>query len=418
MNPRVAQRVVVTGMGLISPVGVGTEETWEALLSGDCGIGPITLFDPGKLACRIAAEVKGFIPEEYTAKKDLKKEGRFIQLTIAAAERAVRDSGLQINAETADRVGVYIGSSCIGGIEVIEREHQKLINQGYVSPYFITSTMVNLAAGQVAIRTGAKGPNLACTSACTTGAHSVGEAFRVIQAGDADVMICGSADSLVSALAIAGLSAMRALSYRNDAPEKASRPWDRGRDGFVVGEGAAILILESYEHALGRKAKIMAEVVGYGRNADAYHTVAPLEDGSGISKVMKLALRDASLEPSDIGYLNAHATSTQLGDRAEAKAIWEVFGEQNPSLLVGSTKSMTGHLVGASGSLEAGVAVLAVRDQKVPPNLNLDDPETANPLNYAPDKAVSVPMEYAMTNSFGFGGTNATLIFSRYSPSE
>jgi 3-oxoacyl-[acyl-carrier-protein] synthase II len=413
MNPRVARRVVVTGMGLISPVGVGTEETWEGLLRGDCGIAPITLFDPSKLACRIAAEVKGFVADEFMETKDLKKAGRFIHMTMAAAARAMSDSGVQINSQNADRVGVYIGSSCIGGIEVIERQHRKLLEQGRVSPYFVTSTMVNMAAGQVAIRTGAKGPNLACTTACTTGAHCVGEAFRVIQSGDADVMICGSADSLVSSLAIAGLYAMRALSHRNDEPEKASRPWDRERDGFVVGEGAAILMLESYEHALNRKAKILAEVVGYARNADAHHTNTPMEDGSGVRKVMELALRDASLEPGDISYLNAHATSTQLGDRAEARAIWDVFGEQNPALLVGSTKSMTGHLVGASGSLEAGIAVLAVRDQKVPPNLNLDDPETVYPLNYVPDKAVFVPMQFAMTNSFGFGGTNASLIFSR-----
>ena len=413
MNPRGARRVVVTGMGLISPVGNGTEETWEGLLRGNCGIAPITLFDPGKLACRIAAQVKGFVSDEFMETKDLKKAGRFIHMTIAAAARAMSDSGVQINSQNADRVGVYIGSSCIGGIEVIEREHQKFLEQGRVSPYFVTSTMVNLAAGQVAIRTGARGPNLACTTACTTGAHCVGEAFRVIQSGDADVMICGSADSLVSPLAIAGLYAMRALSHRNDEPEKASRPWDRERDGFVVGEGAAILVLESYEHALSRKANIMAEIVGYARNADAHHTNTPLEDGSGVRKVMELALRDASLEPGEVGYLNAHATSTQLGDRAEARAIWEIFGDQNPSLLVGSTKSMTGHLVGASGSLEAGIAVLAVRDQKVPPNLNLDNPETAYPLNYAPDKAVSVPMKYAMTNSFGFGGTNASLIFCK-----
>jgi len=272
---------------------------------------------------------------------------------------------------------------------------------------------VNLAAGQVAIRTGAKGPNLACATACATGAHAIGEAFRVIQAGDADAMICGSAEAVISPLAVAGFAAMRALSTRNEAPEQASRPWDRERDGFVVGEGAAILVLESYEHAVGRKARVLAEIVGYGRNSDAYHPNAPLEDGSGIRKVMQLALLDASLHPCDVGYLNAHATSTQLGDRAEAKAIWEVFGDQNPSLLVGSTKSMTGHLLGAAGSLEAGIAILALRDQKVPPNINLQDPETAYPLNYVSSKARCAVVNYAMTNSFGFGGTNACLIFGK-----
>jgi 3-oxoacyl-[acyl-carrier-protein] synthase II len=415
MNSGLSRRVVVTGMGLISPVGVGTEETWAALLRGESGIAPITLFDARRLSCQIAGEVKGFVSDDFIERKDLKKTGRFIQLTIAAADNAVRDSGLQINCANADRVGVYIGTSSIGGIEVIEREHLKLLNQGpeRISPFFVTSTMMNLAAGQVAIRTGAKGPNLACSTACTTGAHAVGEAFRIIQAADADVMICGSVEAIISALSISGLNAMHALSNRNKEPEKASRPWDRGRDGFVVGEGAAILVLESYAHAAGRQAKILAEVVGYGRNCDAYHPNAPLEDGSGVRKVMELALQDAELDPRAVGYLNAHATSTPIGDRAEARAIWEVFGEQNPSVLVGSTKSMTGHLVGAAGSLEAGLAILAIRDQKVPPNLNLDDSEIVYPLNYVSDKATCKAMNYAMTNSFGFGGTNACLIFGK-----
>jgi len=414
MNQELLPRVVVTGIGLISPVGVGTAETWEALLNGQSGIAPITLFDAGSLPCRIAGEVKGFVSDDFIDRKDVKKMGRFIQLTLAAADSAISDSRLQINSANADRVGVYVGSG-IGGFEVIEREHQKLLERGpgRVSPFFITASIVNLAAGQVAIRTGAKGPNLACATACTTGAHAIGEAFRVIQAGDADVMICGGAEAAISPLAVAGFSAMRALSTSNEAPEQASRPWDRERDGFVVGEGAAILVLESYEHAVGRKARVLAELVGYGRNSDAYHPNAPLEDGSGIRKVMQLALLDASLHPCDVGYLNAHATSTQLGDRAEAKAIWEVFGDQNPSLLVGSTKSMTGHLLGAAGSLEAGIAILALRDQKVPPNINLQDPETAYPLNYVSSKATCAVVNYAMTNSFGFGGTNACLIFGK-----
>jgi len=407
-------RVVVTGIGLISPVGVGTAETWEALLSGQSGIAPITLFDARSLPCQIAGEVKGFVSDDFIDRKDVKKTGRFIQLTLAAADSAISDSRLQINSANADRVGVYVGSG-IGGFEVIEREHQKLLERGpgRVSPFFITASIVNLAAGQVAIRTGAKGPNLTCATACTTGAHAIGEAFRVIQAGDADVMICGGAEAAISPLAIAGFAAMRALSTSNEAPEQASRPWDRERDGFVVGEGAAILILESYAHAVGRKARVLAELVGYGRNSDAYHPNAPLEDGSGIRKVMQLALLDASLHPCDVGYLNAHATSTQLGDRAEAKAISEVFGDQNPSLLVGSTKSMTGHLLGAAGSLEAGIAILALRDQKVPPNINLQDPETAYPLNYVSSKVTCAVVNHAMTNSFGFGGTNACLIFGK-----
>jgi 3-oxoacyl-[acyl-carrier-protein] synthase II len=414
MNQQVSRRVVVTGIGLISPVGVGTEKTWGALLRGHSGIAPITLFDARSLACQIAGEVKGFVSDDFIERKDLKKTARFIQLTIAAADGAITDSGIETNSTNADRVGVYIGSG-IGGFEVIEREHQKLLERGpgRISPFFITASIVNLAAAQVAIRTGAKGPNLACATACTTGAHAIGEAFRVIQVGDADVMICGGAEAVVNPLAVAGFAAMRALSTRNEAPEKASRPWDRERDGFVVGEGAAILVLESYEHAVGRQARIRAELVGYGRNSDAYHPNAPLEDGSGVRKVMELALRDASLDPRDVAYLNAHATSTQIGDRAEAKAIWEVFGEQNPSLLVGSTKSMTGHLLGAAGSLEAGIAILAIRDQKVPPNINLDDPETEYPLNYISSQATCAAVNYAMTNSFGFGGTNACLVFGK-----
>jgi 3-oxoacyl-[acyl-carrier-protein] synthase II len=412
MNTR---RVVVTGIGLISPVGLETDATWQALLKGESGIGPITLFDAGNLPCKIAAEVKNFIFDDLIEKKDRKKIGRFIQLTIAAAEQAIVNSGLRIDPDNADHIGIYIGSSCIGGIEVIEREYSKMLERGpgRVSPFFVTATMVNLAAAHVAIRSGAKGPNLSCATACTTGAHAVGEAFRVIQAGDADVMICGSAESIVSPLAVAGLAAMRALSTRNEAPDKASRPWDRRRDGFVVGEGAAILVMESHEHAVARQAPILAEVVGYARNSDAYHPNAPLEDGSGLRKVMEWALRDAGLDAAEVGYLNAHATSTQVGDKAEAKAIWEVFGERNPSLLVGSTKSMTGHLVGASGSLESGIAILALRDQKVPPNVNLEDPEPSHPLNFVSSRATCADLQYTMTNSFGFGGSNACLIFGK-----
>jgi 3-oxoacyl-[acyl-carrier-protein] synthase II len=408
------RRVVVTGVGLVSPVGIGTEATWQALLQGESGIRVITLFDPTGFSCRIAGEVKDFKPEDYIERKEIKKMGRFIQFALAASEFAVAQSGLDMAAEDAGKVGVYVGSG-IGAFEVIEREHSKLLasGPGRVSPFFITATIANLAAGQISIRYGATGPNLTCATACTTGAHAIGESLRVIQRGDADVMICGGTEAAVTPLSVAGFAAMRALSTRNDDPPTASRPWDEGRDGFVVGEGAGVVILEEYEHAVKRGATILSELVGYAANSDAYHTNAPPEDGRGVHRVMQLALLDAGVNPADIGYLNAHATSTPLGDRAEARAICDTFGESAKSLLVSSTKSMTGHLLGGAGSLEAGITVLALRDQIAPPTTNLQNIDEACGFCLVKDKGLATAMEYAMTNSFGFGGTNASLIFRR-----
>ena len=409
------RRVVVTGVGLVSPVGIGTEVTWQALLRGETGIGLISLFDASGFSCQIAGEVKNFTPEAYIERKEIKKMGRFIQFALAASEFAVAQAGLDMAAEDAGKVGVYVGSG-IGAFEVIEREHSKLLTAGphRVSPFFITATIANLAAGQISIRYGAAGPNLTCATACTTGAHGVGEAFRVIQRGDADVMISGGSEAAVTPLSVAGFASMRALSTRNDDPATASRPWDEGRDGFVVGEGAGILILEEHEHAVKRGAAILSELVGYAANSDAYHTNAPPEDGRGVRRVMQLALLDAGLDPSDVKYLNAHATSTPLGDRAEARAIRETFGDSAKNLLVSSTKSMTGHLLGGAGSLEAGITVLALRDQVAPPMTNLRDVDPACCFRLVRDKGLPTTMEYAMTNSFGFGGTNASLIFRRW----
>src|SRR6201996_9756406 len=369
-NPE--RRVVVTGVGLVSPVGIGTDITWRALLQGQSGIGPIPLFDATGFSCRIAGEVKDFNPENYIERKEIKKMGRFIQFALAASEFAVDQSRLEMAAEDPNAVGVYVGSG-IGAFEVIEREHSKLTTQGpnRVSPFFITATIANLAAGQISIRYGAAGPNLTCATACTTGAHGIGESLRMIQRGDADVMICGGSEAAVTPLSVAGFASMRALSTRNDDPATASRPWDAGRDGFVVGEGAGILVLEELDHAVRRGATILAELVGYAANSDAYHTNAPPEDGRGVQKVMELAIKDAGVEPGQVKYLNAHATSTPLGDRAEARAIMETFGEAAKDLLVSSTKSMTGHLLGGAGSLEAGPTILALRDQVAPPMTNL-----------------------------------------------
>lgn len=406
-------------MGLVSPVGIGTEVTWKALLGGQSGITGITLFDPTGFSCRIAGEVQDFVPENFIERKEIKKMGRFIQFALAASDFAMEQSGLNMKVEDAERVGVYVGSG-IGAFEVIEREHSKLLASGpsRVSPFFITATIANLAAGQISIRYGATGPNLTSATACTTGAHGVGESYRIIQRGEADVMICGGTEAAVTPLSVAGFASMRALSTRNDDPATASRPWDQGRDGFVVGEGAGILVLEEYDHAVKRGANILAELVGYAANGDAYHTNAPPEDGRGVKRVMELALRSAGVEPAAIGYLNAHATSTPLGDRAEARAICEVFGEAAARLLVSSTKSMTGHLLGGAGSLEAGITVLALRDQVAPPMTNLQTVDEACGFTLVKDKGQPATMEYAMTNSFGFGGTNASLIFRRYTPAQ
>jgi 3-oxoacyl-[acyl-carrier-protein] synthase II len=407
------RRVVVTGLGLVSPVGIGTEETWRAICGGQSGIGAITLFDAARYACRIAGEVKGFDPLNWIEKKEVKKAGRFIQFAIAASDMAVKQSGFKATRENSVRTGVFIGSG-IGGFEVIEREHRTLLEKGpdRVSPFFITASIVNLAAGQVSIRLGARGPNSAVATACTTGAHAVGDAFRVVQRGEADVMVCGGAEACITPLGIAGFAAMRALSTRNDDPQRASRPWDKDRNGFVAGEGAGILVLEERGHALARGAKVLAEVVGYAMSADAHHLTSPPEDGDGVYRVMEGALKDAGLQTGDIQYLNAHATSTAQGDRAEARAIVRLFGEGIAKLAVSSTKSMTGHLLGGSGALEAGLTVMALRDQVAPPTINLDHQDEDNPLDLVPHTARRVAMRHAMSNSFGFGGTNACLVFS------
>ncbi len=410
-----SRRVVVTGVGLLSPLGVGTEVSWEGLRMASSGIGPITQFDAAAFSCRIAGEVKGFDPAQYIEKKEIKKMGRFIQFAIAAADCALSNSGLRITPENDEQVGVYIGSG-IGGFEVIEREHQTLLEQGprRISPFFITATIINLASGFVSIRTGAKGPNSATATACTTSAHSIGDSFRMIQRGDADAMICGGTEACITPMGIGGFAAMRALSTRNNEPERASRPWDRDRDGFVVGEGAGILILEELASARRRNARILAELVGYGATADAFHVTAPPSDGDGAYRVMRNALRDAGLRPEQVQYVNAHGTSTEVGDRIETEAIKRAFGEHAAKLAVSSTKSMTGHLLGGAGGLEAGITVLAIRDQIAPPTINLENPDPVCDLDYVPDQARPMGIEYALSNSFGFGGTNGCLVFKRY----
>jgi 3-oxoacyl-[acyl-carrier-protein] synthase II len=410
-----SRRVVVTGVGLVSPVGIGTEDTWQALRSGKSGIGPITAFEAAEFACRIAGEVKGFDPFQYVEKKDVKKMGRFIQFAIAASDFAIACSGLKVDAENEERVGVYIGSG-IGGFEVIEREHKALLEHGprRISPFFIVATIVNLASGQVSIRSGAKGPNSATATACTTSAHSIGDSYRIIQRGDADVMICGGTEACITPMGIGGFAAARSLSTRNNEPERASRPWDKDRDGFVVGEGAGILILEELGSAQRRGARILAEIVGYGMSADAHHVTAPSEDGDGAYRVMRNALRDAGLEPAQIDYINAHGTSTELGDRIESLAIKRCFGEHARKVAVSSTKSMTGHLLGGAGGLEAGITVMAIRDQVAPPTMNYETPDPECDLDYVPNHARPMHIELALSNSFGFGGTNGALIFKRY----
>jgi 3-oxoacyl-[acyl-carrier-protein] synthase II len=410
-----SRRVVITGVGLVSPLGIGTEETWQAVLQGKSGIGPITAFDATEFACRIAGEVKGFDPYTYIEKKEVKKMGRFIQFAIAASEFALASSGLKVDAENEERVGVYIGSG-IGGFEVIEREHKNLLEHGprRISPFFIVATIVNLASGFVSIRTGAKGPNSATATACTTSAHSIGDSFKIIQRGDADAMICGGTEACITPMGVGGFAAARSLSTRNDDPEHASRPWDKDRDGFVVGEGAGILVLEDLDTAKRRGARILAEMVGYGMSADAFHVTAPSENGDGAFRVMRNALRDAGLEREKIDYINAHGTSTAMGDRIETIAIKRCFEDHAYKIAVSSTKSMTGHLLGGAGGLEAGLTTLAIRDQIAPPTTNHEVPDPECDLDYVPNHARPLHIEYALSNSFGFGGTNGALIFKRY----
>ncbi|HYV63240.1 MAG TPA: beta-ketoacyl-ACP synthase II [Bryobacteraceae bacterium] len=409
------RRVVVTGVGMLASVGIGTEPVWQAIRGGQSGIGPITAFDASEFSCRIAGEVKGFDPANYIEKKEIKKMGRFIQLAIAASDFALQSSGFKVPpGDDAERTGVYIGSG-IGGFEVIEREHKNLLEKGpgRISPFFIPATIINLASGCVSIRTGAKGPNSATATACTSGAHAVGDSFRLIQRGDADVMICGGAEAAITPMSIGGFAAMRALSQRNDEPERASRPWDRDRDGFVAGEGSGILILEEFEHAQQRGAPMLAEMVGYGMSGDAYHITSPSEDGDGGFRVMRNALKDAGLEPHQIQYVNAHGTSTPVGDRIETIAMKRLFGEHARKVAISSTKSMTGHLLGGAGGLEAGITVMAIRDQIAPPTINYECPDPECDLDYVPNHGRSMPIEYALSNSFGFGGTNGCLIFKK-----
>ena len=400
---------------MLTSVGVGTEETWKSIREGRNGITGIEQFNPAGFNSRIAGEVKVFDPLTYIEKKEVKKMARFIQFAIAATDFAMAQSGLKVTPENAESTGVYIGSG-IGGFEIIEREHRTYLEKGpsRISPFFIPSVIINLASGYVSIRTGAKGPNSATATACTTSAHSIGDSYRLIQHGYADAMICGGAEACITPLGIGGFAAMRALSQRNDDPAHASRPWDLKRDGFVVGEGAGILILEDLDTARNRGANILAEITGYGMSGDAYHMTSPSEDGDGAFRVMRNALKDAGLEPNQIDYINAHGTSTEVGDKTETVALKRTFGDHAYKLCVSSTKSMTGHLLGGAGGLEAGITVLALRDQIAPPTMNYEFPDPECDLDYVPNQARPMRIEHALSNSFGFGGTNGCLIFKKY----
>lgn len=409
------RRVVVTGLGMISPLGLDVQSSWQAIIQGKSGVDYITHFDAKDYPVRIAAEVKGFDPTKYIEPKEVKKMDRFIHFAIAATEMAIVDSKLKITPENSERIGIVIGSG-MGGLPVIEYYHQVLLEKGWkrVSPFFIPMVIINLAAGQISIRYGIKGPNLAVTTACATGNHSIGEAFRMIQYGDADVIIAGGTEAVITPMAVAGFAIMRALSTRNEEPEKASRPFDVDRDGFVMGEGSGILILEELEHALKRGAKIYAELVGYGMTSDAYHITAPAPEGEGGARCMKMALNDAGISPEQIDYINAHGTATKQGDELETQAIKTIFGEHAYKLCVSSTKSMTGHLLGAAGGIEAIFTILSIYEDIVPPTINLDNPDPECDLDYVPYNAKKKEIKYAMTNSFGFGGTNASLIFKKF----
>jgi len=411
-----ARRVVVTGVGLVSALGVGTEENWKNLLAGQSGAAPISHFDTAGFPVTFAAEVKGFDPLVFVEKKEIKKMGLFIQFGMAAAQFAMEQAGLKIEPEFAERVGVYIGSG-IGGFDVIEREHTALLQGGprKISPFFIPASIVNLASGFVSIRWGAKGPNSATCTACSSSAHAVGDSYKLIQRCDADVMICGGAEAAITPMGVGGFASMRALSTRNDEPERASRPFDRNRDGFVIGEGAGILILEELGFAIKRGARILAEVVGYGMSGDAFHITQPSENADGAVRVMQNTLQDAKVLPEQVDYINAHGTSTPYNDRLESLAIKKVFGDHARKVAISSTKSMTGHLLGGSGGLEAGIATLALRDQMLPPTINYENPDPDCDLDYVPNHARQASVDYVLSNSFGFGGTNAALLFKRYS---
>ena len=405
----------MTGVGLVSPVGMGTQANWDALCAGTSGIAPITRFDAAAFSTRFAGEVKRFDPLQFIEKKELKKMDIFIQFAVAASQFAMDDAGLKTSPETEDRVGVYI-SSGIGGFTTIEREHKAYLDGGprKISPFFIPSAIINLASGQVSIRFAAKGPNLASCTACTASAHAIGDAYEIIRRGAADAMIAGGAEAAVCPMGVGGFAALRALSTRNDDPTHASRPFDKDRDGFVLGEGAGIVILEELEFAKGRGAAIYAEMVGYGMSGDAFHMTAPSEDGDGAFRVMKAAMASAGIRPEQVNYINAHGTSTPHNDRIETRAIKRAFGDHAGKLAVSSTKSMTGHLLGAAGGLEAGITALSVRHQMAAPTINLDHPDEGCDLDYVPHRARAMKIDYALSNSFGFGGTNGALLFKRY----
>jgi 3-oxoacyl-[acyl-carrier-protein] synthase II len=409
------RRVVITGLGMITPLGVGVEESWEGVVAGRPGIRKITQFDASAFSTQIAGEVDGFNPEDYIESKEIKKMGRFIHFAIAAATMALKDSGLDITDKNAERVGVIVGSG-IGGLHAIEHYHSVFLEKGpkKISPFFIPMLIVNLASGQISIKFGAKGPNSAVATACATGSHSIGDAFKIIQRGDADAMIAGGTEAVITPLGVGGFNAMRALSTRNDEPEKASRPFDIDRDGFVVGEGAGVLILERLESAMERGARIYGEIVGYGMTADAYHITAPSENGEGAARCMQMTLKDASISPSEVDYINAHGTSTKYGDEIETTAIKTVFREHAYNVAVSSTKSMTGHLLGAAGGVEAVISILSICKDIVPPTINLDNKDPECDLDYVPNKSRKMKVNCALNNSFGFGGTNACLLFKKF----
>jgi 3-oxoacyl-[acyl-carrier-protein] synthase II len=409
------RRVVVTGVGLVSPLAIGTQANWDAILAGKSGIGPITRFDASQYSARIAGEVQGFDPLQFVDKKDVKKMDVFIQFALAASQFAVDDARLEVTPEIADNVGVYIASG-IGGFQTIEREHVELMNGGprRISPFFIPASIINLAAGQVSIRFNARGPNLATCTACTASAHAIGEAYEIIKRGDADIMIAGGSEAAITPMGVGGFAAMRALSTRNDDPQHASRPFDKDRDGFVMGEGSGICILETLDSAKRRGAPVYCEIVGYGLTSDAYHLTGQPEEAHGAVRSMRMALRKAAIQPSQVDYINAHGTSTPINDPTESRGVKSLFGEHAYKLAMSSTKSMTGHLLGAAGGLEAGITALAIRHQIAPPTINLDNPDPACDLDYVPHKPRPMAIRYALSNSFGFGGTNGTLLMKRF----
>jgi 3-oxoacyl-[acyl-carrier-protein] synthase II len=409
------KRVAVTGLGMVTPLGIGVEDTWNSLIAGKPGIGRITHFDSSNFPTQIAGEVEGFNPEDYIEPKDIKKMDRFIHFSIAAAKMAIDDSGLKITDSNAEKIGVVVGSG-IGGLHAIEHYHSVFLEKGprRISPFFIPMLVINLASGQISIKFGAKGPNSAVATACATGSHSIGDAYKIIQRGDADAMIAGGTEAVITPLGIGGFNAMRALSTRNDEPEKASRPFDVDRDGFVMGEGAGVIILESLEIAMDRGAKIYAEVAGYGMTADAYHITVPAPNGEGAARCMEMTLKDGSVNPSEVDYINAHGTSTKYGDEIETNAIKTVFGEHAYKVAISSTKSMMGHLLGAAGGVEAAIVILSIYNDIIPPTINLDKPDPECDLDYVPYKSRKMTVNYALTNSFGFGGTNACLLFKKF----